>query len=413
MCRGSIEQCTEHFRQMRATRRIPDCFQIVATAQCSSEQSVPRAELEAAVTALEAYPGATVYTDCESVVKIWESTRLKMCQVLLGNSSNADLVKRLLAVVQCPGQNVVKVKAHVDPLGCTDDWTGFLQLGNQIADEAAKAALRAIPSDLTEAARKTFTTNKAKKIKLEEVLGYTAKVTIAYLQKCQAKADEEAGLEPNQDPTQKLLCWMPPAVRRYEFHVPDEDLANYTWGTAYAQSLCTWIKTLQWPTGKHPSDPGITILELLVNWLICSGMEQPAVVPHEGKGPYAIQTSQQNPAVALLPYPWPKRVIAFDMALRQLQKLVTGSIMPWEQKADVKCLMKFGPKKPQKGFVRRPILTFASETLQCIINGFVLGSDFKLEHNFRDMLEIPLTCHVQMTPEELTEQPFERFKRRR
>ena len=101
------------------------------------------------------------------------------------------------------------------------------------------------------------------------------------------------------------------------------------------------------------------------------------------------------------------------MALRQLQKLVTGSIMPWEQKADVKCLMKFGPKKPQKGFVRRPNNTFASETLQCIKKGFEHGCDFKLEHNFRDMLEIPLTCHVQMTPDELTEQPFERFRRRR
>ena len=277
-------------------------------------------------------------------------------------------------------------KAHIDPLGCADDWTGFLQLGNQIADEAAKAALRTTPSDLTEAARKKNTANKVGKIKLEEVLGYTAKVTITYLQKCQAKADEEAGLEPNQDHTQKLLSWMPPSVRSFAFDVPDEDLAYYAWGTAFARSLCKWLKILQWPTGKHPSDPGITILELLVNWL-CSGMEQPAVVPHEGKGPYAIQTSQQNPAVALLPYPWPKRATAFDMALRQLQKLVTGSIVPWEQKADVKCLMKFGSKKPQKGFVRRPILTFASETLHCIKNGFELGSEFKLEHNFRDTLE--------------------------
>ena len=196
-----------------------------------------------------------MHTDCESVVKIWESTRLKLRNVLLGNSSNADLIKRLLAVVQCPGQNVVKVKAHIDPFGCTDDWTGFLQLGNQIADEAAKAALRAIPSDLTEAARKIFTANKAVKIKLEEALRYTAKVTITYLQKCQAKADEEAGLEPNQDQTQKLLCWKPQAVKCFEIDVPDEDFTYYTWGTAYAQSLCKWLKTLQWPTGNTLTTP--------------------------------------------------------------------------------------------------------------------------------------------------------------
>ena len=137
------------------------------------------------------------------------------------------------------------------------------------------------------------------------------------------------------------------------------------------------------------------------------------MVPHAGKGPYAIQTSQQNPAVALLPYPWPKRAIAFDMALRQLQKLAIGSIAPWEHKADVKCLMKFGSKKPQKGFVRRPTLTYAAETTHCIKNGFELGCDFKLEHNFRDALENPLTCHVQMTRDEIAEHPFERFRRRR
>ena len=271
MCRGSLEQCIERFQQMRVTRQIPDCFQVVATAQCSSEQSVPRAEFEAVVTALEAYPGATVYTDCESVVKIWESTRLKLCQVLLSNSSNADLVRRLLAVVQCPGQSVVKVKAHIDPLSCADNLTGFLQLGNQIADEAAKAALSATPYDLTDAARKIFVANKARKTKLREVLDYAARVTITYLQKCQAKADEEAGLEPNQDHLQKLICWRPQSVQCVEFEVPDDNLAYYTWGTAFARSLCKWLKTLQWPTGKHANDPGITILELLVNWMICSG----------------------------------------------------------------------------------------------------------------------------------------------
>ena len=72
MCRGSQEQCASHFGQMRADRKIPPCFQVVATSQTSGEQSVPSTELEAVVNALEAYPAATVYTDCESVVKIWK-----------------------------------------------------------------------------------------------------------------------------------------------------------------------------------------------------------------------------------------------------------------------------------------------------------------------------------------------------
>ena len=127
MCRGNLAQCVEHFRQMRATKRIPPSFQIVATSQTSGEQSVPRAELEAVVKALEAYPGATVYTDFESVVKIWQKT---ISGIPITKCAHKDLAKRLLGVMQCPGQRVVKVKAHIDPLSCTDDWTGFTQLGN-------------------------------------------------------------------------------------------------------------------------------------------------------------------------------------------------------------------------------------------------------------------------------------------
>ena len=165
MCRGSIEECVEKFRQARCARKIPNCFQILATAQSSGEQTVPRAELEAVVNALEAYPGATVYTDCESVVKIWDKAKLEAGNRLTNQCCNADLVKRLHKVILCPGQKVIKVKAHVDPFSCTDDWTGFLQLGNQIADEAAKAAMRAVPGDLAGAARKIFASNKAERVK--------------------------------------------------------------------------------------------------------------------------------------------------------------------------------------------------------------------------------------------------------
>ena len=304
----------------------------------------------------------------------WVKARSEARNLLTSQCSNADLVRRLHKVAQHPGQRVIKVKAHVDPYSCDDDWTGFLQLGNQIADEAAKAAMRAIPGDLAGEARKIFASNKADKVKLAKVLEYTSRITLKYLQKCQTKADEDAGIEPHQTHTDKLILWKPADVRVLEFEVQTENIANYAWGTAFAQSACKWLNTLQWPVSKRASDPGITILELLINWMICTGNEQPIVVPHDGKGPYAIQTSQQNPAVALLPYPWPKRIIAFDLALRQLQKITTGHILPWEQKAEVKCLMKFGPKKPQKGFVRRPLMTFTHETLKCITKGLVNSS---------------------------------------
>ena len=57
-------------------------------------------------------------------------------------------------------KKIAKVKAHVDCFVCADDLDRIFC--NSGADEAAKAALRAIPGDLTEAARKTFATNKVR-----------------------------------------------------------------------------------------------------------------------------------------------------------------------------------------------------------------------------------------------------------
>ena len=210
---------------------------------------------------------------------------------------------------------------------------------------------------MTVAARKIYAANKALKVKHEAVLGYASRVTIKYLQMCRTKADKEAGIEPHQDPAQRLLHWNAIVVQQLDFEVPAASLDSFAWGTAFALSVCMWLKTLKWPTGKNASDPGITILELL-----------------------AIQTSQQNPAIELLPYPWPKRTIAFDLALRQLQKITNGKLLPWDLKAEVKCLTKLRSKKPQKGFVRRPVMTFAKETLNCIQKGYNKGGEFKLDH---------------------------------
>ena len=128
-------------------------------------------------------------------------------------------------------------------------------------------------------------------------------------------------------------------------------------------------------------------------------MEQPIVVPHDG-----------NPAIELLPYPWPKRTIAFDLALRQLQNITNGKLLPWDLKAEVKCLTKLGSKKPQKGFVRRPVMTFAKETLNCIQKGYNKGGEFKLDHKSGEVTDHIHTCQIQMTPEEAAEEPFHRFK---
>ena len=135
-------------------------------------------------------------------------------------------------------QETLERTIRFDPFDCADDWTAFTQLGNQIADEAAKAAMRAIPGDLTGAARKIYIANKANKAKLATALGYASRVAIKYLQMCQTKADEDAGAGTHQEPAQKLLHWNPPLAQTFDFEVPAANLESYAWGTAFALSAC-------------------------------------------------------------------------------------------------------------------------------------------------------------------------------
>ena len=92
-------------------RVVPPCFRVVALGQTTGAQTVARAELQALVVALEAVPTATVFTDCQSNVCLWEWVRkYEPPRVAIAKRANEDLVGRLAVVAAQPGQQVRKVR---------------------------------------------------------------------------------------------------------------------------------------------------------------------------------------------------------------------------------------------------------------------------------------------------------------
>ena len=136
----------------------------------------------------------------------------------------------------------------------------------------------------------------------------------------------------------------------------DPALADcFMWGTAFYTSITKWLSLLQ----DLPSDPGISLLELLVNWLVCSGMEFPYVVPKGSDAPtnlakdaYSIRTSAQDISVLLLLFSWCKAVNAFENALRTLQRWSEHPLLPWPPKSKVSTLTCFGAMQKTSGFSR-------------------------------------------------------------
>ena len=112
-CTDTVANALYALRRYQVTQILPSCFRVVALGQTTGAQTVARAELQALVVALEAVPTATVYTDCQSNVCLWEWVRkYELPRVAIAKRANEDLVGRLAAVATQPGQQVLKVRAH-------------------------------------------------------------------------------------------------------------------------------------------------------------------------------------------------------------------------------------------------------------------------------------------------------------
>ena len=116
---------------------------------------------------------------------------------------------------------------------------------------------------------------------LTGILTFAAKIVIHYFRKV-AEKQKEDGLRHTPAENMRLVTnWNPDAATLLQ-PVFDEDFCNaFMWGTAYLQSVQLWLTQIKWPAAHTAVDPGISLLELLVNWMVNSGMEVPIVIPSD------------------------------------------------------------------------------------------------------------------------------------
>ena len=400
-------------QSFHANRIIPPCFRVIALAQTRGEQTVARAELQAMVVALELRLDATIVTDCQSNIDLWISTAGGLSTTSLSTKPNADLIARLALIPRPPTQRVCKVKSHTNWYGITDSRVAFHHLGNDIADTADKRALAQIDPQVRKASDAIFKDEKYDTQQLTPVLTYCAKTTILYLQKI---AESLAASQSKPAKLQKIFNWQPIAQTITIPAFSTELVEAYMWGTAFARSIEKWLALLQWPVEASSDDPGISWLELLVNWLLLSGMEIPRVLKLSTPGAkglpkdaYSIRTSQQDQIALLQPFSWTQTTNP-SKAPRVLQRRIPDQILPWQFKQNVTSLTIFGAQQKTSGFCRRPILPRQADTIQLILKDynqgkFVLPWDF----NLKNTADCP--CHVQMSRDEIAEPEYDRFFR--
>ena len=398
---------------------MPLCFTILAAGQTQGSQTVARAELTALTITVEAAAAATIYTDCQANVDTWDWLATNPTNAQISTRANEDLIFRLARRLPFVQIRVLKVKAHVDPAGLPDSPQGFVHLGNMCADEGAKQAMNHIDPQILQASNRIAAGCAHDITELTGILTFAAQMVINYFRKVADKQKQDGLRNTPADKMRSILAWNPAAAALPQPAFDPAFCDAFMWGTAYLQSVQQWMAELKWPAARAAGDPGISHLELLVNWMVCSGMEVPIVIPSDKRpkhprfcDAYTIRVGAQDPIVYALPWSWKKAVINFDNALRVLQRRTDVPFLPWHQKARrAGCLTLFGASQPGAGFHIRPVLPHLSDTLQAMQKGYENSKEFTLRRDWHLNTNTPRVCHVIMSEAELHEGPFQRFER--
>ena len=82
-----------------------------------------------------------------------------------------------------------------------------------------------------------------------------------------------------------------------------------------------------------------------------------------------MRTSQQDPAVHLLPFTWTQAAKDFEGAIRVLQRRVEKEFLPWTKRVKVNTLRIYGSSTKVSGFSTRPILPLQDHTMNMMLKG--------------------------------------------
>ena len=288
-------------RDFHLRRIIPPSFKVLIKAPTSGSQTVARAELEAVAIALETFPTCRIFSDSQYTVDLCQRL-LTGCQTpSWRNAPNSDLIARLRACVNRDLHTVLKIKAHQEIQSTMPDQVAYDLLGNQIADTAAKQAVHSHSHDLNSISTQIAATQAACRSRIRALHDFMWDVRTKQWELLQDTA--EVRFRPFRGPeAHALVDWAVAESLPAPDALPDSRLEMFVYGTAFGLSLYRWACALKWPTQKIST--GITFLELLINFLLTSGIEYPRLVGKTSAGGSLYQNSQQNPAVKAIPWDW-------------------------------------------------------------------------------------------------------------
>ena len=384
------EQC-QQIREFLETKRIPQTFQVLTTADTVGEQSIPRAELQAVITLLQVPFGIDVYTDSQYVIHAFSMVRSAANIALLHTQPNFDLLLQIDQSLHMADVRLFKVKSHaINPSeAISDTW---LKLGNEAADQAAKETLRASAPRL------------ADMLDLSDHLQQVAMRAQHYqyledLQRARAQILQATDLPipngsqrlPWSEQVKILATWRHAETKQYNYNQDHANVAdNCLWGIQYMLEILHWLTDVHWPVddSDEPMQAGVSWFELAISFSICT---QKGLMVNGGfRGPQFIprRLEYNDPDVN-----FGLQVRSFERAVTYVSTLLDCPLFHGERQLS-RAVRFLGAEQGKAGLSVRPQFPFQEEIT------YMLHNHWKDQCEGPPVLPIKEPCVVIPTSEQ-------------
>ena len=365
-----------------ATKLLPPTFHTRACGLVPGRQTIARAELLAAIQAIQlgALAGhlpVHVVSDSSYVVHVLLRFVANQEGPLLDSACNVDLL-RLLKEVWYEGVTVSKIKSHQDPAAAGSFELRWHRLGNACADQACQ---RALDNDLPvvhEMVDDIVAEQSRQKQLLQLVFRYLLELNTAtqVLRSQNEGVSSTASGDPGDhhlsaDATPPLeeafLAWA--RCRTADgpgAPLPDPSAQAFivnSWGPAFAWRVWHWSQRLQWFAGPCAPGEGITTLELFCDFVATTHALPPLVLEHH-HGP--LHLPFDAPEARLHPRSLRAWLHALSTCLRQLERFVSCRLLGGAASRKVTSLAPLGYRQPRSGYLARCVLASPLDTAQLL-----------------------------------------------
>ena len=351
----------------RTNKVLPDSFQVVGSAPCRGNQTIPRAEMQAIVVLIQHFDSAQVITDSQYVIDQSHKIGYFLDHCRHHKLPNFDLLVKLWDRLQTGDFVLTKVKAHALSQSQDNPLITFQQLGNEVADIVAKQArlrfekqcpIAVTHKDLDD---DTF-------VRKNLVFRYDLQVERSKL--LYAKQQVSKPMYASKTFKEQLQKLCPVIDDPWTFTILPDDfqaIKACLWGTQYAMQILRWLETLRWPADVIQGSVGISWYELACNFIMVT--QTGLVINEGGTGPSFRPQRQCATSSQVL---FSRQVFCFERAITNIQSILRRQILPTERTTatSVRCL---GLSVGKSGLQRRPQMLYQDELATTLIGHFARG----------------------------------------